>query len=195
MAAAYSACATLLLLCGVVIFRVVVRRDYLRNHRLSAVSSVLESIFWGPVFAFPYLYNPPSWPAFWRFDQQPSIFAQYLGSALIVMGAIGVVLVMARLGMRRSLGRQVNALRTTGPYSRSRNPQIVAGFPIFLGIALRWPSWHAVGWVAISAVCLQIMVATEEEHLLDVFGTEYADYCRQVPRYFRIFPKRDEPAA
>lgn len=191
----YLGSAILLLLAAFVILRVFVRRDYLRNRRLSLISSFLESIFWCPVFAFPYIYNPPSWPAFWRFDRDIDLGLQVAGCALIIVGIVGVLLVMARLGFRRSFGQEVNLLQVTGLYARSRNPQIVSGFPIFLGIALRWPSWHAVGWVGLAAACLHMMVLTEEEHLSNVFGAEYAGYRDRVPRYIGIRSRRDRAAS
>jgi protein-S-isoprenylcysteine O-methyltransferase Ste14 len=191
----YLACAALLVLAAVVIFRVLARRDYLRYRRLSFVSSILQSIFWAPVFAFPYLYNPPSWPVFWRVDEDISLCLQVTGSALILLGFVGVVLVMAYLGFRRSFGQDVDLLQVSGPYALSRNPQIVAGFPIFLGIALRWPSWYAVGWVGLAAACLHLMVITEEEHLSNVFGAQYAGYCGRVPRYIGFPFRRDRSHA
>lgn len=52
-----------------------------------------------------------------------------------------------------------------------------------LGIALRWPSWYALGWMLLFVAMIHMMVITEEEHLRDVFGEEYVRYCKKVPRY------------
>ncbi len=178
--------AVVLLLAAFLVFRVVVRRSYLRRGRLTLGSSLLESLIWGPFFAFPYFYNPPSWPAFWVLDRDLNPLVQYAGSVLIVVGVVAVVVVMGWLGFRRSFGQEVTVLRTTGPYGVTRNPQIVVGIPIVLGIALRWPSWYAVGWLVLCAAMVHMMVLTEEEHLRNVFGGEYADYCQRVPRYIGL---------
>jgi protein-S-isoprenylcysteine O-methyltransferase Ste14 len=108
------------------------------------------------------------------------------GSALIILGLVSVVGTMGRLGFRRSLGQEVDSLRVTGPYAISRNPQVVCGYLIIAGIAVRWPSWYAVGWVGLMWLALHMMVITEEEHLRTVFGSEYAAYSERVPRYLRL---------
>lgn len=187
----YLVSALALALTAFLVFRVFVRRDYLRRGRLTLVSSSLESLIWGPFFAFPYIYNPKSWPAFWILDRELTRLVQHVGSALIVIGVLAVVAVMGSLGFRRSFGQAVNVLRTTGLYKVTRNPQIVVGSLIVLGVVLRWPSWYAAGWVFLFAV----MVLTEEEHLRVVFGEAYVDYCRRVPRYLRLRKRRNGAAA
>jgi protein-S-isoprenylcysteine O-methyltransferase Ste14 len=52
-----------------------------------------------------------------------------------------------------------------------------------IGIALLWPSWYALGWVALGAVIAHMMVLTEEEHLRRTLGESYLAYCQNVPRY------------
>jgi protein-S-isoprenylcysteine O-methyltransferase Ste14 len=175
-----------MIMSALLVFRVIVRNDYRRHGRLTPVSSVLESIFWGPAFAFPYLYNPPSWPSFWNWDAGLDHRVQVGGSALVILGLICVAGTMGQLGLRRSLGERVDTLRVTGLYGISRNPQVVCGYLIIVGIALRWPSWYAVGWVGLMWLALHMMVITEEEHLRAVFGSEYAAYCERVPRTLRL---------
>jgi len=51
-----------------------------------------------------------------------------------------------------------------------------------IGVAVLWPSWYALGWVLLAAV-FHIMVLTEEENLRNVYGEEYTQYCKRVPRY------------
>jgi protein-S-isoprenylcysteine O-methyltransferase Ste14 len=162
--------------------------DYQGHGHLTPVSSFLESVYWLPAFAFPYIYNPPSWPAFWLWDTNIPMWMQYAGSALVFFAIVAVLAIMASLGFRRSFGREVNVLRVEGPYAISRNPQILSGYPVFVGIALRWPSWFALGWLAIMAFALHTMVLTEEQHLTNVFGRQYLAYCKRVPRYVRLTP-------
>ena len=108
-----------------------------------------------------------------------------------MVGIVFGLAAMASLGFRRSCGQEENELKQTGLYGLTRNPQIVAFFPLILGIALRWPSWYALGWMVLWAAMIHMMVLTEEEHLRDVFGEEYRQYCKRVPRYigFPIYKK------
>jgi protein-S-isoprenylcysteine O-methyltransferase Ste14 len=92
-------------------------------------------------------------------------------------------------GLRRAFGLEVNALKQTGPYRVTRNPQIVGGSLLVIGSAVLWPSWYALGWAVLYAVVAHMMVFTEEEHLRAVFGQEYELYCERVPRYLG-FPRR-----
>jgi len=164
-----------LLLAAYLVFRVIARRDYLRRGKLGLVSTALESLIWGPFFAFPYFFNQPG--------ALVSEILDYTGWALIVVGVGAVVLAMGSLGFRRSCGQEVNSLRTAGLYRVTRNPQIVLGFLIVLGVIVRRPSWYTVAWVLLYGVMAHLMVMTEEEHLRDVFGGTYDEYCRRVPRY------------
>lgn len=51
-----------------------------------------------------------------------------------------------------------------------------------IGVAILWPSWYALGWVILAAG-FHMMVLTEEENLRNVYGEEYTQYCKRVPRY------------
>lgn len=44
-----------------------------------------------------------------------------------------------------------------------------------------------LGWVLMYALIGHWMIITEEEHLGRVFGGDYNEYCKEVPRYLRIF--------
>jgi protein-S-isoprenylcysteine O-methyltransferase Ste14 len=184
----YVVSAALLLVATFIIFRIFVRRDYLRRGRLTLMSTILESVIWGTYLSFPYIYNPSSWAAFWLPDQEVHPLLRYVGMILIVTGFVLGLMAMASLGFRRSFGQEVNVLKQTGLYALTRNPQIVLFSPLIFGVALRWPSWYAVGWVVLFAATIHLMVLTEEEHLHEVFGEEYVRYCQRVPRYLG-FPR------
>jgi protein-S-isoprenylcysteine O-methyltransferase Ste14 len=184
----YMISAALLLAAAFVIFRIFVRRDYLRRGRLTLMSTMLETVIWGIYLSFPYIYNPSSWAAFWLPDQEVHPLLRYVGMVSIVAGFTLGLMAMTSLGFRRSFGQEVNVLKQTGLYGLSRNPQIVLFFPLIVGVASRWPSWYAVGWVVLFVAMIHIMVLTEEEHLRKVFGEEYVRYCARVPRYLG-FPR------
>lgn len=179
----YVVAAALLLSAAFIIFRIFVRRDYLRRGRLTLMSTLLETLIWGAYLSLPYLYNPPAWAAFWLPDHAVHPLLRAVGMILIVAGFVFGLIAMAALGFRRSFGLEVNVLQQSGVYALSRNPQIVLFSPLILGVALRWPSWYALGWVALFAAMIHIMVLTEEEHLREAFGEEYVRYCEHVPRY------------
>jgi len=172
-----------MLIAAFIIFRVYARRVYFKYRRLTLMATILESIIWGPFFAFPSIYNSSTWPIFWADDPlvQPLLWS--VGNAGITVGFIFCLITMASLGFRKSCGQKVNTLKTTGFYSLTRNPQVVLSFPMVLGIALRWPSWYGLGWIFLFVAMIHMMVKTEEEHLRDVFAEEYVRYLKKVPRY------------
>jgi protein-S-isoprenylcysteine O-methyltransferase Ste14 len=152
------------------------------------MSTLLETVIWGLYFSFPYIYNPSSWAAFWLPDQEIHPLLRCVAIVLIVAGFALGLMAMASLGFRRSFGQEVNVLKQSGVYALSRNPQIVLFSPLIVGVALRWPSWYALGWVVLFAAMIHLMVLTEEEHLRGIFGEEYVRYCKRVPRYLG-FPR------
>jgi len=186
---AYVLSALLLLGGAFVVLRLFVRRDYRRHHQLTPFSTALESAIAGLHIAFPTIYSPPNWAWFWLDSKQVSPGRQDVGSILIVLGLATIVIAMAWLGLRRSSGQEVSRLQVSGPYGLSRNPQILGGASLIVGVFLLRPSWYALGWVLLCATLLHLMVLTEEEHLREAYGEEYVRYCRSVPRYLGI-PKR-----
>jgi protein-S-isoprenylcysteine O-methyltransferase Ste14 len=90
---------------------------------------------------------------------------------------------LAWVGLGRSLGQSGRGLEVRGPYRFSRNPQIVGECPLILGYVLLWPSWYAFGWAFLYAALAHMMVLSEEEHLMALFGATYRNYCRVTPRY------------
>ena len=112
-----------------------------------------------------------------------------LAIACILIGLVGVVVAISRLGMGVSVGSAVAELRQTGLYRYSKNPQLVAYLLVVGGYALLWPYWSGLVWVAIYGAIAYLMVRTEEEHLLRTYREEYERYCGRTPRFLGI-PKR-----
>jgi protein-S-isoprenylcysteine O-methyltransferase Ste14 len=77
----------------------------------------------------------------------------------------------------------------SGPYRVTRNPQLMGGALLIVGYIVLWPSWYALGWLALFAVMTHLMVLTEEEHLRRIHREGYERYCKQVPRYLG-FPRK-----
>jgi hypothetical protein len=99
----YAISAVVLLAGAFLVFRVLVRRDYRRKGHLSLFSSVLELLIWGLCFAFPYTYNPPDWPWFWKLDPRSSVLS-LIGVVCIALGLALAFGTMSWFGLRRALG-------------------------------------------------------------------------------------------
>ena len=182
----YFFSAFLLVVTALIVFRILVRRDYRRKGRLTPLSGFLELAIWGLYMGFPYLYNPAEWAWFWSRDVPVSTPIRIAGVTCIVVGLAWAFATMFWFGLRRAFGLRVDALIQSGPYRVSRNPQIVGGCLLVVGSAALWPSWYAVGWVALYGVVAHLMVLAEEEHLHRVYGEEYVGYCERVPRYLGL---------
>lgn len=191
----YLMAAFLLLLGGFVVFRVLVRRDYQRRGRLTPLTSLLELAIWLLFVCFPYLYNPPDWWLVCFANTPVSPVPKIIGSALVAVGMCVALIAMAGLGVRTTMGDKTQALRETGLYRVSRNPQLVGGGLAVLGVAVLWPSWYALGWVVLYGVIGHLMVLAEEEHLRSAHGEAYARYCERIPRYIGIPHKSKNAAA
>ena len=175
---------------GLIVLRVLVRRDYLLRGRLSIPVSILQALVFFIYGGFPYLYLSQDWPRV------------YVGSTLHIVGIICIVVGLAslfngmlKLGINPSIGRGKGDLERTGIYRISRNPQALACGLYVLGFSMLWPSWYALSWAFLYVVLIHVMIITEEEHLLHLYGVRYAEYCDEVPRYFRVLQKSKEASA
>jgi protein-S-isoprenylcysteine O-methyltransferase Ste14 len=173
--------AFLVLVAGFVIFRVIVRRDYRRRGRLTLLSSALEWLAILLWVYWAYVRLPAAWPAV-RVAQVVAV----VGWVLFAGGLLATFASFFRLGVGRSHGLKVDGLRQSGPYRLTRNPQCVAFGVAMIGHTMLWPSWQMVGSLVLLAAVFHMMVLTEEEHLLEVFGEEYERYRARVPRYVGI---------
>jgi protein-S-isoprenylcysteine O-methyltransferase Ste14 len=189
----YVISTLLLSVAAFAVFRIVVRRDYRREGRLKPVAAMLELLICILYFAFPYLYNPSGWAAFWSAEMHVGDTMRIIGSMSVVVGALVAFPTMASLGLPQSFGQRPQSLKQNGLYQVTRNPQVVGGALMPLGIVMLFPSWYAVGWLALYAAIFHLMVITEEEHLLNLSGDEYRLYCGRVPRYLGFWRARTRP--
>jgi protein-S-isoprenylcysteine O-methyltransferase Ste14 len=168
----------LLFIAGLVVLRIFARRSYRAHGRLSPTVSFIQALFFFFYGGFPSFYLPKNWP-----DVSVNPWMHGIGLVLLLVGLGFLLYGMVHLGIRRSIGRGQQALEQSRIYRYSRNPQAMACGLYVLGFAILWPSGYAAGWALIYPVLIHIMVLTEEEHLLRLYGQDYADYCRRVPRY------------
>jgi len=182
MTARYLILGALLLTFAFLVFRRVVPAEYIRKGRLGPAVSFLQLAVFLGFFMFPYLFMPAKWAWDWAPDGTWNRIA-----ALVVAGS-GVVVAfgtMAWFGIRRAFGVRVSGLVRTGLYRFSRNPQMVGGWLMVLGVFLYRPSWYGLGWLGIWGMLGHWMITAEEAHLRRVFGDDYERYCRETPRYLR----------
>jgi len=173
-----------LLLFSFIVFRIIVRHDYLRKGKISFFSLLLEIAIFGLHANSIYFFIPEKWPDLPSLSKNPLIY--YISLFFILSGLVIVLISMASLGYYRTMGLKVKGLKTDGLYRFTRNPQII-GYALFLmGFALSYPSLHSLLWLITYGIIAHLMVLTEEEFLQKIYGKKYQDYCEQVPRYFRI---------
>lgn len=75
-------------------------------------------------------------------------------------------------------------LTVRGPYVLSRNPMYVGRYFLILGFVLLLANaWVVVGYTAAYGLYMVQRVKREETRLARVFGTRYANYSSEVPRF------------
>jgi protein-S-isoprenylcysteine O-methyltransferase Ste14 len=179
------ACSAALVLAAYWVFRIVLPTEYERWGRLRVHASALELLIWIGYIAFPYLYNPPEWVYVWTKYIELEQWQWAGGMVLVTAGMVLAFGTMFWFGLRRAFGLQVEGLVRSGPYTWTRNPQLVLGAFMLIGVIVQRPSWYAGLWGLMALPISHWMVLAEEAHLRDVFGQEYLDYCSDVPRYLR----------
>lgn len=111
----------------------------------------------------------------------------------LVMEGAGYLLLLAGLVIRMwSIlyigGRKSRDIVTDGPYSLCRHPLYVGTVLVALGAALSFesPLLVIVGMLFICPVHL-LVASLEEQHLTQLFGDRYTEYCKRVPRFLPRF--------
>ena len=105
---------------------------------------------------------------------------RYLGTALCVVGGIGIALARYQLGKSFSIRPQAKQLVTRGIYSKIRNPIYLFGVVMFLGFTLVLQ--RRVLWVLLAMIIVgQTVRAHREARVLEAaFGDEYREYRRKT---------------
>lgn len=176
----YLISVVLLLTAAYIVFNQVVAQAYLKKGKLGWLASTLQLLIFGAFFCFPYLYMPPEW----AWDWLPNgTWNRFTALVLVVLGMVIAFGTMIWFGLGRAFGVNVKGIVNTGLYRYTRNPQMVGGWLMVLGVLVYLPSAYNLGWVLIWAVIGHWMVTNEEIHLRRVLGEEYDRYCEQTPRY------------
>jgi protein-S-isoprenylcysteine O-methyltransferase Ste14 len=76
-------------------------------------------------------------------------------------------------------------LVVTGPFRRTRNPLYLALLLLYTGVALGTGTFGSLALLPATVVWLHYSaVKNEEIRLAQLFGEEYAHYCRTTPRWW-----------
>ncbi|RMF22669.1 MAG: isoprenylcysteine carboxylmethyltransferase family protein [Deltaproteobacteria bacterium] len=130
-----------------------------------------------------------------------SLAATAVGLGAIAFGA-ALYLWCATNFVRRGRGTPApidppKHLVVAGPYRFTRNPMYVAVVSVVLGESLLFASWRLALLAALLLAGFHtFVVAYEEPTLTRLFGDEYLDYRRSVPRWLGVpgGPRRQEKA-
>jgi len=83
------------------------------------------------------------------------------------------------------LEKKGQKLASSGPFAFVRNPLYIGNFTLGLGFVLMSNNVLNVILFAIGFVLIYMGTVKKEEKVLgEMFGAAYADYCREVPRFF-----------
>lgn len=180
----YLVCSAILLLFGFFVFRVIVRRDYLKKSKLSALSYSLEVLIFVFHANFMYLFIPVKWP---NLPSLPdSLDLKIISILLFCFGLVFLIIAWLGLGTGTSFGLDKDELITDGIYKYSRNPQLIGYGVILFSFVVIYLSWYSAGWFFQYLVISYFMVQTEEEFLNLRYGEKYKKYCSAVPRIIKF---------
>ena len=181
----YLVCSAIFLLFSFLVFRVIVRNDYLKNSKLSPLSYSLEAIVFVVHANLMYLFIPVKWPDLPSLPENLTLKLFFL--VIRCLGLVILIIAWFGLGSGRSFGQDRNKLNTSGIYQYSRNPQLVGYGIILLSFALLFISWYSLGWFVQYLIISYLMIRSEEEFLNLRYGKEYEKYCSDVPRVIKLF--------
>ncbi len=79
---------------------------------------------------------------------------------------------------------KTNELSTGGPYRIIRNPLYVGNFLIGLGVSIMGGRlWLLVLFLVFFIPVYDALTRKEEKRLLERYGVDFVEYCREVPRF------------
>jgi protein-S-isoprenylcysteine O-methyltransferase Ste14 len=159
--------------------------------------TLLRALIYASLFVALLLVLLPAQVLEWSGVRAPARFgvAQALGLAVVVLGgAVALWCVLAFVFRGRGTPAPFDPPRrlvVAGPYRFVRNPMYIGVGVALSGAALYYGSLPLLAYVAVLAVVVQLFVTRYEEPTLTrLFGAEYDEYRRRVPRWGPTFRKR-----
>lgn len=126
----------------------------------------------------------------WADDSTTELIIESIGYVLLIAGVALRLWATLHIGGRKSI-----ELVTDGPYSLCRNPLYAGTVLMAVGASL---SLENLGLLAMAAVILiplhAVAVVQEERKLAAIFGEQFREYCRQVPRFIFSFRNYRSPS-
>ena len=181
----YLVYSVIFLLFSFLVFRVIVRNDYLKKSKLSPVSYFLELFVFAIHANLMYLFIPVKWPELPSLPEDLILKISYF--VILSLGLVILLIAWFGLGSGTSFGLDKDKLNTRGIYQYSRNPQLVGYGIILLSFAISFISWYTLGWFVQYLIISYLMIRSEEEFLNSRYGEEYEKYCSTVPRVIKLF--------
>ena len=181
----YLVYSAIFILFSFLVFRVIVRNDYLKKSKLSPLSYILEFIVFAVHANLLYLFIPVKWSDLPSLPEELTLKLLFL--VILCLGLVILIIAWFGLGSGRSFGLDKHKLKTGGIYQYSRNPQLVGYGIILLSFAILFISWYSLGWILQYLIISYLMIRSEEEFLNSRYGEEYEKYCRTVPRVIKLF--------
>jgi protein-S-isoprenylcysteine O-methyltransferase Ste14 len=112
------------------------------------------------------------------------IFARPTPGAIAV-GALPLLLGVAVRTWAAGHIRKSEELAVTGPYAHTRNPLYFGSFLMTCGALIMGRNgWLAAVSLLIAVPVYHVVIRKEEGEIAAVFGKKFADYTREVPRFF-----------
>jgi protein-S-isoprenylcysteine O-methyltransferase Ste14 len=100
---------------------------------------------------------------------------------LTIVGCVGAIFVLRRLGNSFSIMAESRQLVTSGPYRWVRHPLYLAEEIAFVGLFIQFASlWTAL--IFAGQIASQLRRIYNEETVLSMSFPEYVAYCRITPR-------------
>lgn len=120
------------------------------------------------------------------------VYAEYDLRWVIIGGMHALIGEWLRIKSHRFIGgatrtREVGApaLVTSGPYGRVRNPLYLGNLLIYVGFSIASGAIMPYLPIAVGLFFMfqyGMIISLEEQTLIKLFGNEYQEYCRRVPR-------------
>jgi protein-S-isoprenylcysteine O-methyltransferase Ste14 len=137
--------------------------------------------------------NGHLWETLLGWTGDPHLNPIHLVSDLLLVGGL-LLLGSAWSVLYRA--QRTHTLATPGVYARLRHPKYVAFILIMLGFLIQWPTILTLVMFPILVVMYVRLARREEREALAAFGSAYAEYAAQTPRFVpRLFSRPATPHA
>ena len=112
---------------------------------------------------------------------------QIIGIILLLLSLLWIVVAQVQMGNSWRIGidkKNKTELITHGVFQHSRNPIFFGIIVNVIGFFLILPNAITLLIMILDIILIQIQVSLEEEHLENLHGEKYIQYCQKVRRWF-----------